>query len=75
MLGHVSLCWAPRPGETRFDEWEATADPVAVAAVNELVGTAGEATLRGILAGRQPRDESWDVEISDSHVRVPKCPK
>jgi hypothetical protein len=38
---------------------------MAVAAVDELVGPAGEAALWGILPGRQPGDEPWDIEVSE----------
>jgi hypothetical protein len=36
---------------------------MAIAAVDELVGTPGEAALRRILPRRQPGDETWKVEV------------
>lgn len=50
--------------EARLDQREAAADPVAVAAVDELVGAAGEAGFRGVLARREPGDEAREVEVS-----------
>jgi len=49
-----------------FDQRPAAADPVAVAAVDELVGATGEAALGGVLARRKPRDEPWNIEVPDT---------
>jgi hypothetical protein len=46
-------------------ERPAAADPVAVAAVDEFVGAAGEAALGGVLARREPGDEPRDVEVPE----------
>lgn len=40
--------------EAGLDQREAPADPVTVAAVDELVGAAREAALGGVLPGREP---------------------
>ena len=53
-----------RPGQGRLDQRPAPAHPVTVAPVDELVRAAGEAAFWGILPGREPRDESRDIEVS-----------
>jgi hypothetical protein len=55
---------APRPMKASFYKWPAAADPVAVAAIHELVGTTTKSTLGSVLTRRQPRNQSWNVEIS-----------
>ena len=50
--------------EAGLDQGEAAADPVAVAAVDALVGAAGEAGFRGVLARGEPGDEAGEVEVS-----------
>lgn len=47
-----------------LDQGKTPADPVAVAAVDKLVGAAREASLGCILPCRQPGDESWNVEVA-----------
>ena len=56
--------------EASFDQGEASADPVAVAAVDELVGAAGEAAFRCILPGGEPGDEAGEVEVSGGRQLV-----
>lgn len=67
LLGDLGVRPA-RPAQAGLDEGPAPADPVAVAAVDELVGAAREAALGGVLARRQPRDEAGDVDVSASPV-------
>lgn len=55
--------WPLRPPQTGLDQGPAPAYPVAVAAVDELVGATGKATLGCVLAGREPRDKSRDIKI------------
>jgi hypothetical protein len=71
------LCRQPedlhaRPVQARLYQRPAAPDPMAVAAVDELVGASGEATLGCVLPGREPGEEAWDIEISRSKtVSVP----
>lgn len=53
--------------ESGFDQRPAPADPVAVASIHKLVSATREPTLGGILARGQPRDESWNIKVSEKH--------
>ena len=47
-----------------INKWPATADPVAIAAINEFIGPARHATLRSVLAGRQPDNQFRYIQMS-----------
>lgn len=51
-----------RPGETGLNQRPTTADPVAVASIDQLICAATKSALWSILPGREPRDEPGDVE-------------
>lgn len=53
-----------RAAEAGLNKGPASADPMAVAAVNELVSAARKAALRRVLTRRQPRDQPWQVHVS-----------
>lgn len=63
-----------RPAKTGLDQGPAPPDPVAVASVHKLVCTAGESSLWGILARREPRYEQRDVEMAIPFVSLPCLP-
>ena len=61
-------CCRRRPScNGRLDQRPAPADPVAVASIHKLVSATREPTLGGILARGQPRDESWNIKVSEKH--------
>lgn len=63
---HVVVPTPTTPVEAGLDQREAPADPVAVAAVDQLVGAPGEAALGRVLPRRQPGDQPWNVEGAGS---------
>lgn len=64
----TSCCCCCCPScEGGLDQRPAPADPVAVASIHKLVSATRKPTLGGILARRQPRDESWNIKVSEQH--------
>lgn len=55
--------------ERGLDQRPAPADPMAVASIHKLVSATRKAALGGILARGQPRDESWNIKVSEQHRR------
>ena len=45
--------------ECSLDQRPASSDPMAIAAVDEFVGTTREASFWRILSSREPRDQQW----------------
>lgn len=54
--------------EACLDKGKAPANPVAVATVDQLVGASGEAPFGRVLPGRQPGNQSWNVQVAVAFI-------
>jgi hypothetical protein len=59
-----------RAAQAGLDQGPASTDPVAVASVNKFIRATREAAFWGVLSGRDPRDESWNIEVARY---MPEC--